>query len=313
MSVEKLSDSSRSIIEQNPYAQIINNVIENIKDNDAFRLYCFLISKSRDWRVIKSYAARICGVSERKAKQCFAYLNRCKLIEYVWFKDHLGRVIRADIMVLNGTKFDKNVEFLINEPVQMSTGAETARVETGTCGERTPTKERYNQRNNEPINISCSSGDELQIETPKFKSKKRPGKVEVDSESLVLFTAFWLLYPRKQKKAEALKIWLRKGLDTQYKAIEENLNARISGEWKDKSKEFIPLPSSYLNGSRWEDEIIQNLPPKSNVATISPIGSRVVAGHIRNEPKCTVPDYGPGHPTWEANQKWEEERRKRMQ
>jgi len=83
MSIEKLSDLSKVYGEQAPFTQILNDVIEFIKDNDAYRMYSFLISKSRDWVTVKEWTAQKCGVGERKAKQCWAYLERCGLIEYV--------------------------------------------------------------------------------------------------------------------------------------------------------------------------------------------------------------------------------------
>lgn len=115
MSVEKLSDLSRSKIEHNPYTQILNDVIENIKDNDAFRIYAFLLSKSRDWKVIKSYAAKVCGTGQDKSKLVFSYLNRCGLIDSIVIKNEQGKIVRHDLIVLNGSKFNKNEYFLNNK------------------------------------------------------------------------------------------------------------------------------------------------------------------------------------------------------
>lgn len=125
MSIEKLSDVSKVLIEQYPFTQIPNNVIQYIKDNDAFRLYSYLVSKSRDWVVVKQYAAKECGIGEKKAKACWSYFARCGLIEYRTEKDEKGRIIKHDIVVLIGLKFDKNIPF---KPVDKSTGAKTAPV-----------------------------------------------------------------------------------------------------------------------------------------------------------------------------------------
>lgn len=144
MSVEKLTDQSVSHVECNPYAQILNDVIEHIKDNDAFRLYCFLYSKSRDWKVIKSYAEKVCGTGNTKAKKCWSYLARCGLIEYRTLKDDKGKIIKHDIVVLNGTKFDKGEPFIKQkEKLSTPTGLKTTRVENHTCGKKPTTKERF--------------------------------------------------------------------------------------------------------------------------------------------------------------------------
>lgn len=129
MSVEKLSDNSHSIREQAPFAQILNNVIENIKDNDAFRMYAYLCSKDRSWKVIKQWTAKICGVGEKKARACWSYLARCGLIKYVETRDEKGKIIKHDIHVLVGYEFDEDEPFLNNNQEHISTGAETAPVD----------------------------------------------------------------------------------------------------------------------------------------------------------------------------------------
>lgn len=129
MSIEKLSDATKTSIEENPYTQICNSVTESIKDNDAYRLYCYLATKSREWTVIKEWTAKVCGVGERKAKQCWAYLERCGLIHYMTVRDEKGKFVKHDIRVLNGTKFNAD------EPFLKPTGAETAPLEKLSTGE----------------------------------------------------------------------------------------------------------------------------------------------------------------------------------
>lgn len=135
MSVEKLSDISKVLVEQLPFTQIPNNVIKHIKDNDAFRLYCYLISKSRDWHVVKEYAAKECGIGEKKARQCWSYFARCGLIEYRVEKDEKGKIIKHDMVVLIGLKFDESVPF---KPVDKPTEAKTASVAKTHRGKNPP-------------------------------------------------------------------------------------------------------------------------------------------------------------------------------
>src|SRR5579872_2958479 len=120
MSTEKLSDASKTELEHNPFTQICNAVIEHIKDNDAFRLYAYLAAKSRGWNVVKEWTSKVCGVGERKSKQCWSYLERCGLIEYIAIRNDKGKFLKHDIRVLNGTKFNPD------EPFLKSSGAETA-------------------------------------------------------------------------------------------------------------------------------------------------------------------------------------------
>ena len=120
MSIEKLSDLSKVYVEKSPYTQVFNSVIEGIKDNDAFRLYVYLSSKSREWSVVKEWTAKQCLAGERKAKQCWAYLERCGLLEYVHLRNENGKFEKHDMRILNGSKFNPE------EPFLKPTGAETA-------------------------------------------------------------------------------------------------------------------------------------------------------------------------------------------
>jgi len=117
MSVEKLSDSSKSIIEDFPFVQILNEVTEHIKDNDAFRVWAFSLSKSRDWKVLKEYTQKVCGVGKRKGEQVWSYLRRSGLIEYIRIIDkETGKYIRTDIKILTGTRFNKEIPFIKPTP-----------------------------------------------------------------------------------------------------------------------------------------------------------------------------------------------------
>ena len=70
------------------------------------------------------------------------------------------------------------------------------------------------------------------------------------------FEAFWSAYPKKQNKQNALKAWDKLNPDlslveTIVAAVER---AKRSETWIKDGGRFIPLPTTYLNGRRWEDE-----------------------------------------------------------
>ncbi len=77
----------------------------------------------------------------------------------------------------------------------------------------------------------------------------------------ISFEQFWKLYPRKESKGNAEKAFNRLNrkdkLDA-YNALPENIkhwtNRYKQEEWSFK-QQFIPYPSTYLNGRRWEDEL----------------------------------------------------------
>jgi len=71
------------------------------------------------------------------------------------------------------------------------------------------------------------------------------------------FNDFWNIYPRKKGKEHALK-WFRKNKpnDEFVAMLIADITKRLESEWKGKDLEFIPHPSTYLNGKRWEDDIV---------------------------------------------------------
>ena len=73
------------------------------------------------------------------------------------------------------------------------------------------------------------------------------------------FSLFWQAYPKKQAKGNAEKVWKKLKPNTQLveiiiQAIEK---AKQSNGWKKDDGQYIPLPTSWLNAKRWEDEVSQ--------------------------------------------------------
>ncbi len=70
------------------------------------------------------------------------------------------------------------------------------------------------------------------------------------------FNRFWLAYPKKKARLDALKAWT--ALKPQLVLVEEILSAldwqTRSYEWRKNGGMFVPLPASWLRGERWTDE-----------------------------------------------------------
>jgi DNA-binding transcriptional MocR family regulator len=71
-----------------------------------------------------------------------------------------------------------------------------------------------------------------------------------------LFDQFWKVYPKKVKKVSARKAWNKHKLDSLVDALVADVKNRKANcrQWKDG---YIPDPTTYINGERWEDEIQQ--------------------------------------------------------
>lgn len=71
------------------------------------------------------------------------------------------------------------------------------------------------------------------------------------------FQKFWDIYPRKCAKGDARKAWkqtekIRPALPELLKSV---YAARASKQWQKDDGEFIPYPSSWLRGERWDDQM----------------------------------------------------------
>lgn len=69
------------------------------------------------------------------------------------------------------------------------------------------------------------------------------------------FDAFWLAYPKKRAKKPAQKAWAKAkekpSLEVILEAIER---AKQSLQWQKEGGEFIPLPATWINQERWDDD-----------------------------------------------------------
>lgn len=74
------------------------------------------------------------------------------------------------------------------------------------------------------------------------------------------FDKFWSAYPRKAgSKQKAFEAFKKAGvsLDILLAAIE---NQKQSAQWSKDNGQFIPHPTTWLNGKRWEDQVITERP-----------------------------------------------------
>ena len=81
----------------------------------------------------------------------------------------------------------------------------------------------------------------------------------------VPFSEFWMLYPKKQAKAAAEKAYLKIKPDRAlFEKMKKALEAqKASFDWQKENGRYIPLPATWLNGKRWEDETaVETAKPK---------------------------------------------------
>ena len=79
-------------------------------------------------------------------------------------------------------------------------------------------------------------------------------KGEEPDPEVVTFDDFWILYPRREAKKDAMKAWSQMTDEQQTAACVAMMDWRHVFMARE-STSFIPLPASWLRGERWTDEV----------------------------------------------------------
>lgn len=74
------------------------------------------------------------------------------------------------------------------------------------------------------------------------------------------FDRFWAAYPKKVKRKNSEQIWKRKKLDAKIDLLLSDVANRIKND-RQWLEGYVPDPSTYLNGDRWNDDV-QGASPK---------------------------------------------------
>ena len=69
------------------------------------------------------------------------------------------------------------------------------------------------------------------------------------------FDKFWEAYPNKKDKQKAMKAWAKHQPDI-VNVLKALVTQKGSDQWKKDDGQYIPLPTTWLNGARWEDEVV---------------------------------------------------------
>jgi hypothetical protein len=72
------------------------------------------------------------------------------------------------------------------------------------------------------------------------------------------FEEFWVSYPKKLAKQAALKAWVKLAPDEALagRVLAALEKQRANPDWLKDNGQWVPLPASWINGRRWEDEIV---------------------------------------------------------
>ena len=90
-------------------------------------------------------------------------------------------------------------------------------------------------------------------------SCNKNSEIEVLNQKEMWFESFWEIYPKHQDKKKAKQKFLKACTnEKEYKAIMDGLR-NVLPVWAKKDTKYIPMPTTWLNGERWNDEVNVNL------------------------------------------------------
>lgn len=123
------------------------------------------------------------------------------------------------------------------------------------CPDRPDKNVHQNNIKNNNIPPIVPQGGQEPEKPKKPRKRKRPtGKVDLPPELEESFSRFWAAYPNQKDKQNARLRWLQ--LEPSEELVQTILQAiddqKLSDDWE---RGYIPMPSTWLNNRRWEDEV----------------------------------------------------------
>jgi len=281
MAIQKFNNSTTISKEQIPFTQVNNNVIQNMKEMEAFCVWVYLLSMPPDWRIIKEQIKKHFGIGDAKIKKIFSCLNAHNLIRYEAIRNETGNDFSHwNIVVLNGNDFIKNTD-KSNTNNRNRTGSKSHRVRNapgaiqGTTNKIKNNKDNKNkkergEKKQKPLSLSQSSLEEL-------KSKIDPGILQELSTNKIKLDFVYSKFKShmksksiKQFNISELELWIKRELD--YSKNKQKSCAKEKNEIKSTVK-FFEAPEKITASNRET--------ARTNLKSIKEIlnkGSRVVQG-----------------------------------
>lgn len=132
--------------------------------------------------------------------------------------------------------------------------------------------------NNNKRNIYICANDDLRTSSPSHSESDKHKAAEQKKENL--FSQFWAAYPKKRGKVAAKRAFLKvkhmeQAFPVMMKALERQ---KVLPDWQKDGGQYIPYPSTWLNGERWQDDL--NALPPAAPSSRSSWGGRSAAGEI---------------------------------
>lgn len=117
------------------------------------------------------------------------------------------------------------------------------------------------QREAQKAQLTTKSTTDHKIAKEKEKEKDKEKEEYHENACAARFDQFWAAYPRHTAKQAALRAFqkLNPGDQLMGTILTAIQRQRASPQWRDGER-FIPHPATWINGKRWEDDVIADQP-----------------------------------------------------
>lgn len=237
------------------YTTLPNQIADMLGNPDALAIWFYLYSKPADWICRpKDIMTRFSLGRDRYLKA----MKELREVGVVWDymdRDANGKIIAQRLVCSN-------------LPLEVQQALDTVMPENPHNGKtRTTVKPALRE------NPHCGKPSTHNKELSSYKEQ-----IVNKENTYVHFDQFWSIYPKKVGKKKVEGIWKRLRVND---ILFNQIFNHLSVAYKDKDKQFIPNPETYLNQHRWEDEVIhegqQRTNQSSNVKPKLSAGQRIRA------------------------------------
>ena len=170
--------------------------------------------------------------------------------------DECGRLIRAIVAYANG---DDYYEAFLTGGEKIAFRFLKGLVDRNAAISEKRAKAGANKNKQEQTETNENKTDQTETKSlTKTKTKTETNTKNQNKDIQTKFDRFWLAYPKHQSKPQAFKAFSK--IDPDEELMEQILNAieiqKQSDQWSKDGGQFIPLPATWLNNKRWEDDVL---------------------------------------------------------
>jgi len=214
---------------------MLNQTIQFIKDVDVLGLYVYLLTKPNDWKI--------------NTKELMRHFTKCKdkihgllnaLIDLGLLKREVSREVGRfskptyKLFLKTQASIDFPPQAILPAPVP-------------------PAPVKPPLYKTKRSSLQNKEGKKIKTYGP---SSRGPNIKNISSyKEDELFMRFYKSYPVKEKPSIAYKAFKKLNPDAALvERMVEDIQTRLSNNWLNLGKQFIPFPATYLNSSHWEGE-----------------------------------------------------------